>query len=160
KVHEQGTADVRVNNTVASADVDVRTAVRFGPEAYNTIGGGLQKVLIPRDAVPAGKKFIAAYLNISGFSLISSSDLADGFCFTRVLSTTTRDGQVIETSSPFISVPLMPNGGELLAGSEPAFLPLNSGEGLAFACSGETATGERPSSEFLMTVGGYFVSTP
>lgn len=156
-VQQQGTASVSVNNTVATADVDVRTAVRFGPESFQTAGGGFQEVVIPRDAIPAGKKFIVAYININGFSLIEPSPLADGQCFTRLLTEGEGGG---ERSAPFVAVPLTPNDGAMLAGSEPAFLPLNSGEGLAFACTGQTATGARPSSEFLMNVGGYFVSTP
>ena len=57
------------------------------------------------------------------------------------------------------AVPLVLNVGEgsTLAGSEEAFLPLNSGEGLGALCSGKGQNGDFPSSFFNVNVGGYFI---
>jgi hypothetical protein len=81
-VHEQGTPNVNVTNTVAASDVDQRTATRFGP--YQAHPDELRE-LIPRDAVPAGKKFIVSYITILGRSVIPDRLWDDGSCVTWLL---------------------------------------------------------------------------
>src|SRR5262249_47572192 len=147
-VHEQGTANVNVTNTVASADVDQRTAVRFGPKNFFTGQQG-DTVLVPTDAIPAGKKFIVTYFHLVGISNSSSDPLVSGGCFTRLLT-------LPATSAPFGSIPLQRND-EALVGSETAFLPFSSGEGLGVACRATTASGNRENIMFVLSVGGYFV---
>ena len=111
-------------------------------------------VLIARDGIPQGQKFIVTYFNIWGATLISGSNPVDGLCNLFLLTT---DGTA-NTTATFGTVPLHANDGGLAA-SEMAYLPLNSGEGLAFGCRSITATGARPNTSFATTVGGYFAPT-
>ena len=137
--------------TASTSDVDQRTAKRFGPKTFGTFAGD-PVLLIAQDGIPAGQKFIVSYVGIEGSSAISGFPLADGRCTMFVVRTQDdRPQQFLVGGIP------MHIGDGRLAGSETAFLPVNSGEGLEFFCSGRTAAGERPSSFFSISVSGYFM---
>jgi hypothetical protein len=143
KVHEEGTANVSVQNTVNSADADVRTAVRFGPVHLGPTGGQVTP------SVPAGKTLIVTYITVHAIS--GGTPIIGGSCGLRV-----DNGQVSEAMGG-IPFEANPAGGNSLAASETAFLPLQTGEGLEIACDTRGTGGTLISTFLDVTVGGYFI---
>jgi hypothetical protein len=152
----QPTANVKVVNTplpvtvanpATSLGVTVSNpAVRFSkPLVMQAFGD----TIVPMDAVPPGKKFIVAYMNMLGQSNISGSPITDAGCQIRLLTGS--------SDTLFGALPMRVDLAGA-SGSEAMFLPLSPGEGLAMLCFVTGPTREQVS--WFGTVGGYFVPSP
>ena len=152
-----GTPNVNVSNvpTVmignpASSPVLVadggKTPARYSLDLDNTSTSNYPEV-VPE--VPVGKTFIVTYLTVFGFTPNPGPALTQGQCLLQLLI-----GNV--GSFPAL-IPMTPNAGQFIAGSQQAFLPINAGESLGAGCSGSPFNAN---SLFKITIGGYFVPAP
>ena len=123
-----------------------RNAARFGPVDGTFTNSFVGKELVP--PVPAGQRLIVSHLHAIGFSNNSAVALSEGGCFLQL-----RKG---DTYQSFLILELHKSRGAL-TGTQPAFFPLNAGEGLYVSCGGTAPDGSQPSQGFNVTVGGYFV---
>ena len=141
---------VREQNVDAGGDIRVsdastREATRF--EAHWNTTLQQPEVVVPE--VPAGKRLVITYVNVSGGSGISGTVLTEGRCS---LIRRVTEGNTTTTGT-FAALPATLSGASL-AVSEEMNLPVEAGETLLFRCS---VAPSPQSGFFTMTLVGNYV---
>ena len=141
------------NPTMMQSVIVSNVAARFDTELTK---GSSPTTLVPQDAIPAGQVLILTYANASGFPVDSRDVITAADCQINLVHT--EEGHTL--TGHLAALPVKASGLGSATASEPMYLPIRSGEGIALSCAASGTTSGTPvimDSTWYVVLGGYFI---